>query len=74
MKLHQLFEASEQDEQKYHEWQRACRSESESCQFTGSCSGGAQAVDWDSSNNRCVGDWDGKTKTGTVHKLKKPGV
>lgn len=68
MKLHQIFEVSEQDKQKYRQWINDCRAEAENCQFVGNCDGGAQAVDWSSPNNRCVGDWDGKTKTGVVYK------
>ena len=68
MKLAQIFEASEEDQHKFRQWQKECRAEAEECQFTGSCEGGCQAVDWSSPNNRVVGDWDRKTKSGQVYK------
>lgn len=48
----------------YAEWKKACRLAAPECQFAGSESG-AQATDWTTSNNREVGNWDGKH--GTVH-------
>lgn len=68
MKLSHILEASTEDQEKFRQWQRECRAEAENCEFVGTCSGGSQAVDWSSPNNRCVGDWDGKTMTGKVYK------
>lgn len=67
MKLQHLFEVDAAVQERFAEWQRDCRRENENCQFAGSVTMGAQAVDWTSSNNRAIGDWDPKTMTGKVY-------
>ena len=50
----------------YKMWKAACRKADPDCQFDGSSAGG-NAVNWNTKNNKEVGNWDGKT--GTVNKL-----
>jgi hypothetical protein len=68
MKLHDLFEMTEQQMATYKQWQRACRTAFPNCTFAGTTYQ-AQAVDWMSTNNEVAGDWhQGK---GVVY---KPGT
>ena len=70
MKLTEIIReaVSEEDHAKFRAWQLDCRKEAPDCQFAGSIGMGAQAVDWTTANNRCVGDWDADTMSGVVHK------
>lgn len=68
MKLHDLFEMTEEQMAVYKQWQQACRAAFPNCTFAGSTYQ-AQAVDWTSPNNEVAGDWEaGK---GVVY---KPGT
>lgn len=60
-----LTEVTEEEHQRYVEWQRACRAAFPNCTFVGSDYQG-QAVDWMSDNNEIAGDW--KDGRGVVYK------
>lgn len=59
---------SQEEMQRFQQWQRECRAESPNCQFAGSVGMGAQAVDWTTIDNRAIGDWDANTMQGQVYK------
>lgn len=52
----------------FSKWQKTCRKADPNATFSGSITMGAQAVNWINPGNKVVGDWDGKTMTGTVNK------
>lgn len=70
MKLTDILTESVTAEQRsdYAEWQKACKKADPNCTFSGSIGMGAQAVNWIDPGNEVVGDWDGKTFSGTVNK------
>lgn len=70
MKLSELITeaVSQEDYERYEQWKRDCKREDPNVTFTGSIGMGAQAVNWIDPGNKVVGNWDGKTMTGTVNK------
>jgi hypothetical protein len=46
----------------YNEWKQLCKKADPDATFTGTKQG-AQAVNWNTKNNRVVGEWDGKKGT-----------
>ena len=68
MKVIDLFEnVTQEDQERFKQWQRDCRKADPNCTFAGSVGMGAQAVNWVDPGNRVVGDWDGDTMTGKVY-------
>ncbi len=70
MKLFELLnEAVTQEQQAaFDKWKHDCKKADPNASFSGSIGIGAQAVNWIDPGNKVVGDWDGKTMTGTVYK------
>lgn len=64
---------TEEQHQRFEQWKRDCKKADPNCSFTGSIGIGAQAVNWIDPGNRVVGDWDGKTFTGTVNRKVNEG-
>lgn len=54
----------------FNNWMSACRKESPTSQLSGTEASQAQMVDWESDDNRVVGNWDGKSNEGSV--FRKP--
>lgn len=64
-----LIEAVTKEQQAaFDQWKQDCKKADPNASFTGSIGIGAQAVNWIDPGNKVVGDWDGKTMTGTVNK------
>lgn len=52
----------------FDQWKQDCKKADPNATFAGSIGIGAQAVNWIDPGNKVVGDWDGKTFSGTVYK------
>ena len=70
MKLRDLLTEAVTPEQQaaFDQWKKDCKKADPNASFTGSIGIGAQAVNWIDPGNKVVGDWDGKTFSGTVNK------
>lgn len=66
MLLSELLTESSEHYSTYQDWQTSCRTIAPTVMFTGDEKLGSQAFDTMSAGNPMIGEWDGKSRTGTV--------